>query len=112
LERLNEGGAFDSGSGIFTVPVPGIYHFDFSAIKSASSSYLHIYLQVNGNFVSRAATDQPVTGSNDAVSLSTSLRLASGDKVNMCNGGNGVLLESGNSHNTHFSGWLVEEDLM
>jgi len=98
-------------SGIFTVPVPGIYHFDFSAVKNYASKYLDIYLQVNGANVGFANSDQPKnTESLDVVSLSASLQLAAGDKVRLFNSG-GTLYDS-RKHYTHFSGWLVEEDLM
>ncbi len=30
IEHLNEGGAMDLAAGVFTVPVDGIYHFEFS----------------------------------------------------------------------------------
>jgi len=44
---------------------------------------------------------------SDVVSLSASLRLAAGDRVNL------FLLEGALSHlQSHFNGWLVEEDLM
>jgi len=36
VEHLNEGGAMDLPSGVFTVPVNGIYHFDFSGLKRVS----------------------------------------------------------------------------
>jgi len=111
LARINEGNGFDLSSGIFTVPIPGIYHFDFSAIKDESVTGLYIYLQVNGATIGQAATDQAATGSNDAVSLSASLRLAAGDRVYLFNSGIGVLFDN-SAHRTHFSGWLVEEDLL
>ena len=112
LARLNEGNAFDLPLGIFTVPVPGIYHLDFSASKDASANHLCIYLQVNGVNIGRAYTNQYSKGTENAVSLSASLRLAAGDRVNLflnC----GVLYDNGVvNHRTHFSGWLVEEYLM
>ena len=111
LSRVNEGSAFNLASGVFTIPVPGIYHFDFSALKDYSATFLDIYFQVNGATFGRAYTDQGTTGSRDVVSLSASLRLAAGDTVNLYNNGNGVLFDDA-GHNTHFNGWLVEEDFM
>jgi len=107
---LNEGNAFNLTSGIFTVPVPGIYHFDFSSLKDPSSTYLHIRLQVNGSNVGNAYTQQSPTGSYDVVSLNASWRLKEGDTVNLYNSGKGF--DDINYHYTHFTGWLVEEDLM
>jgi len=109
--RLNEGGAFDLNSGFFTAPVPGIYHFEFFGIKDSSGISLYIYLQVNGANVGLAyAYDENLS---DNVVLSASLRLAADDRVNLyhVNEDGGVLLDTVN-HLTHFSGWLVEEDLM
>ena len=110
LALLNEGGAFNLPSGIFTVPVPGIYHFDFSAAEDGTDTILWIYLQVNGVNVGIAYTFDPSKEIRETVSLSASLRLAAGDRVNLFLF-NGDLLDSIN-HHTHFTGWLVEEELM
>jgi len=40
LARLNEGNAFNLPLGIFIAPVPGVYHFDFSALKSSTATVL------------------------------------------------------------------------
>ena len=117
LARLNEGGAFNLPSGIFTVPVPGIYNFLLSAVKLGPATNLNIFLQVNGVNVGLANTDQYSTGTYEAVSLSASLRLAAGDKVNLYNWNDGFYkvrsaLADNEKHFTHFSGWLVEEELM
>ena len=48
LARLNEGDAFSLPSGIFTAPVNGIYHFQFSAVKPLPYMFLDVFLQVNG----------------------------------------------------------------
>ena len=46
----------------------------------------------------------------DVVSLNASWRLEEGDTVNLYNSGKGF--DDSNYHYTHFTGWLVEEDLM
>jgi len=109
---VNEGGAFNLRSGVFTAPVNGFYHFQFSAIKDYHALFLAINLQLNGANVGVAYTHagQTVTGNHASISLSASLRLAAADRVYLING-NGVLYDD-NTHNTHFSGWLVEEEFM
>ena len=110
--RLNEGDAFDLSSGIFLVPVPGTYHFDFSAVKYINSYYIVIYLQVNGITVGTTFTEeQNVNRDKSVVSLSASLRLEAGDRVRLFNSGDGVLHENG-WNLSNFAGWLVEEELM
>jgi len=113
LSRLNEGGAMNLTSGIFTAPVPGIYHFEFSGLKSGISKTLSVYLQVNGQITGVAYTE--VTAATreiqNRISLSVSLRLNAGNRVNLLKASSNVLSDDGN-HHTHFSGWLVEEDLI
>ena len=113
---LNEGDAFNLHSGVFTAPVKGIYHFQFSAVKDKLVPSLLIHLQVNGANVGDAYNSQDhsepaVTGITDVVSLSASLRLVKGDRVSLFNY-EGELYDDKEYHNTHFSGWLVKEDLM
>jgi len=121
LAPLNEGGAFDLPTGIFKAPVSGIYHFDFSALKEYTDPVvkegLWIYLQVNGVNVATAHNDEKQTV-HSVVALNASLRLKAGDTVNLFNvvAGNppntaGVIHDA-SDHRTHFSGWLVDEDLM
>lgn len=111
LPRLNEGNAFDLTSGTLTVPVPGIYNFQFSAVKDRSATKLDILLYVNDGIVGDTWTSQTDTGSLDVVSLGASLRLKAGDKVTLYKWDSGVLYDS-SYHLTHFSGWLVEEELI
>jgi len=109
LTRLNEGNAFNLKSGIFTVPVTGIYNFEFSGVKLNYASHLSIFLQVNGVNVGLANTKG---GANDVATLSASLRLVAGDRVNLFNVPDSVLFGNGKDNYTHFSGWLVDETLM
>ena len=111
LARINEGNAFDLTSGIFRVSVPGIYHFDFSAVKEKSSPGLDIFLQVNGVNVGLAWSTVSEVKIYATVSLTASLRLAAGDTVKLFNP-YGLVLHDNDNHHTHFTGWLVEEDLM
>jgi len=108
IERLNVGGAMDLATGVFTVPVDGIYHFEFTGMKDLNAAFIFIYLQVNGITIGESyATELPnyLTLSG----ISASLRLKIGDQVRLYKTG-GTLNDAGRY--THFTGWLVEEDLV
>jgi len=105
---LNEGEAMNVATGIFTVPVDGIYHFDFTATKDADASEVYVSLVVNNETVGTSYAPRDTPG----VSLSAinaSLRLKTGDQVRLLKGSGTI--NDNSSHYTHFSGWLVEEDL-
>ena len=108
IERLNVGGAMDLEAGVFTVPVDGIYHFEFSAMKEYSdTNAIYVYLQLNGvNIGMSYATNLPNYLSLNGISAS--LRLKIGDEVRLYKT-TGTLNDS---PITHFTGWLVEEDLV
>lgn len=112
IALVNEGGVFDLSSGKFTAPVNGIYHFEFSGVKDSSATYLDVILQINGANWALAITSQNDQSSKDTISMNASFKLKANDVVNLLNYGNGALFEYPSYlRNTHFSGWLVSEDL-
>ena len=109
VERLNVGGAFNLTTGFFTAPVPGTYHFEFSGIKDTSSKIgFYISIQLNGRDIGFAVASnlEHQTGS-----LTASFKMKVGDKVNLYKTHNNGVLYDDPNHYTHFTGWLVEEDL-
>jgi len=115
LERLNEGGAMNLASGIFTAPVAGFYHFEFTAVVNRPHNLGVIRLHLNGNNVVGTVSQAVDTVQDKATRKYTifcgaSLRLNLNDNVTLYNKDNGLIFDS-QDHHTHFSGWLMEEDL-
>jgi len=111
IEKLNVGKAMDILTGVFTAPVSGTYHFEFHGVKEISPDPLEIFLQVDGSSVGAAVSTNEANFDNlFTLSLSASLQLTAGQRVNMYKGRDGVLKDD-DRHSTHFTGFLVEEDL-
>lgn len=111
-EFLNIGGAMNLTTGVFTVPVNGTYHFEFTGYKDTSDTDLTIFLQVNGpngGFFGTSIASGP-SGKYTSLYLTASLQLKVNDQVILSKSTSGVLYEAGSSM-TQFTGWLVEEDL-
>lgn len=116
-EVLNQGGAMNVTSGVFTAPVSGTYHFAFSAVKLDSPDHLTVSIRLNGKEYGRTHTEHfnqdnlTTIKTKSSVSLTALLYLKVGDGVNMCIGfGSGGLFDN-ISHHTLFTGWLVNEEL-
>lgn len=105
----------NTSSGVFTAPVPGTYHFAFSAVKESSSeAFLVISMQVNDKEIGRSFTELFIDGIRhyrSPVSLAASFHLKAGDRVNMRNEYGGSIKDEENYHHTHFTGWLVNEEM-
>jgi len=105
-EQLNVGGAMNSATGVFTIPVNGIYHFEFFGLKNEDPVPIYVFLQVNGvNIAPSYATY--LSNALSLSGISASLQLKTGDKVRLFK--TSGALDGGPF--THFTGWLVEEDL-
>lgn len=113
-ELVNLGGAMSLTSGVFIAPVPGTYFFAFSAVKYDNPEHLTVSIQVNGKEYGRAHTEILSSGVQikSTVSLAASFFLKAGDKVNMRVEYGGSMLDDESHHHTHFTGWLVNEELM
>jgi len=110
VEVLNVGGVMNTASGTFTVPVDGIYHFEFSGMKESDPTSLNVSLQANGVDVgSSYTTDLPNIFSLPGINVS--LRLKVGDAVRLFKTTGTLNDFTGNNRNSHFSGWLEEGDV-
>ncbi len=83
----------DLKSGVFTAPVPGIYHFEFSGSKDKSTIMLDIYLQLNGENIGHTCAYEPAMKNEETASLSASLRLKAGDRVRLFIDYNSILFD-------------------
>lgn len=111
VERLNLGGAIDLATGVFTVPVNGIYHFESFGLKEANDlKSIYIALQVNGVDISSSYALDYGAVYRGLSGISASLRLKTGDQVRLFKT-TGTLNDEGGLF-THFSGSLIEEDLV
>ena len=111
LERLNVGGAMNSATGIFTVPVDGIYHFEFSGLRDiADATSMNIYLNVNDVSTGICHVSNLPNYFVGLSGISASLKLKIGDQVTLFKSAGTLNDDWG--HYTHFTGWLVEEDLV
>ena len=115
VTRLNVGNAMNAASGIFTAPKTGIYFFSFSGLGSSkSATFPQLYL--NGILIGSGWADN--IGSSDGAddiptfTLQSTVQLNAGDQISLKldSWGTGFLWDDGN-HYTHFTGWLLQEDL-
>jgi hypothetical protein len=108
-------------TGIFTAPRPGIYFFSFTghAIFPASSSslvYLGVSLYLNGGRIGTGRVDEENTVANQfsPLTLQSTLNLKSGDQVwvEILIRSSGVNLYDDKNHHTHFTGWMLQEEIV
>ncbi|XP_046456495.1 uncharacterized protein LOC124203731 [Daphnia pulex] len=120
LARVNEGNAMNLTSGKFTAPRPGIYFFSFTGVAQldSSSSYVDFYsrLFLNGNVIGSSEVYEnngPVYQDSPFI-LQSTLNLETGDQVWVTfsySGGSSSYLYDSSYHYTHFTGFLLEEEI-
>ena len=109
VERINVGGAMNLNTGVFNAPRSGTYHFSFTFMNYFQNNNNTIFIRKNGVPIGAAHAD----GSSQIVlpsSLPVTLKLISGDTVDLFQL-DGSLMDY-TDHYTHFTGWLIEEDLI
>ena len=112
IERLNIGRAMNMATGVFTAPKPGIYRFLFHGTKSyLQAASLHIDLRVNGVNIGNAYAHHYENVGMLSIGVHSVVKLKTGDEVILYKAGEGWLYDD-NTPDTHFSGCLVEEELV
>jgi hypothetical protein len=118
---VNEGNAMNLQTGKFTAPRPGIYFFSFTGLAefpaSSSLSQFKVILYLNGAVVGLGWAEEAntVAGQNDQVTVQSTLDLKKGDRVWLQIwdlSSEGVYLYDDSNHFTHFTGFMLEEDIL
>jgi hypothetical protein len=116
LAVVNEGNAMNLTSGKFTAPRPGIYFFSFAGtarLYSSSSVNFYSRLYLNGHRIG-ASNVQENNGPVDQWSpftLQSTLNLKKGDRVWVQIRGSFSSLYDDSDHLTHFTGFMLEEEI-
>jgi hypothetical protein len=114
--RVNEGNAMDLTSGVFTAPRNGIYFFSCTGVASIPASNstigLKVVLYVSWNQIARGGTwgeSQTTT-----FSLQSTEYLKTGQQVwlQLLDMAPGVSVWDDPGHMTHFTGFLLKEDIV
>jgi len=114
-EYLNLGSGMNLASGVFTAPKAGTYAFFFkgkgSGIGSGFAGYGAVFLQRNGMDIAEGYSRiNGATGGYSTLSVHATLKLNKGDTITI-RYTEGIIFSNG-SFDIHYTGSLLEEDLV
>jgi hypothetical protein len=120
LARVNEGNAMNLTSGKFTAPRPGIYFFSFTGVAHFSSSslawfwsFLYLNREIIGS--SHVRDNDGLFDQYSPMTLQSTLNLKKGDQLWVeihYPGKTYSLYDHSFFHYTHFTGLLLEEEIV
>jgi hypothetical protein len=107
-------------SGKFTAPRPGIYFFSFTGLAyfpaSSSRVELGVRLYLNGGLIGLGWVEEAnnVADQRSPLTLQSTLNLKKGDQVwvEIEKGSTGAYLYDTGNHYTHFTGFMLEEEIV
>jgi hypothetical protein len=115
IERLNIGGAMNITTGKFTAPRKGVYFFAFSGVSTLERpGNLDVGLMVNDVQIGKAESFSTTGGSDfETLTLQSTIELKAGDSVwlQIVSQKSALLQDNPLDQFTHFSGWMLQEDL-
>ena len=116
IQKLNIGGAIKISTGIFTVPINGVYHFAFSGMMKLGMGKLYVLLRRNINETIAVAHGD--VGANTTISpmisFTATVRLQKNELIVLYKsndgGSDGILYDSPYHSYTSFTGSLLTAD--